>query len=737
MGGTLKGAMPDWSRYDTKKSPDTPRDSDTESIKTLPKIVESDSQPNGHDSKIKTANGSTTPTTGEGATETSAEVPTQDSNEGAAGLSLPPIVPASSEQPARSSGWLEWLGRSAATQENAPVDIGQTNKTPAETQIPVTAAQQEAPVPVQGEVSQAVSAAPNQGRPTNSWFGLGWLGASTAPNDEANEPSPVQSEAQNKKEDDGAATPAEPPISTDRVSSPATGSTWAFFYRYSGSKADAETTTTQEQGDLAVVGDESVSSPQRSVIVDAGDPKKPKEQPLKRGPKDTQSKSHKRIRSEATGINEAGPARPETPTNKTTPAKPETPTSVKSVALPNPNLLLPAFRSTYQMQQNPSILKQITQLLLRTQQPPPRHVYLVKEPPRIKKAVAIGVHGLVPTSWTRAVIGQPTGTSLKFANHGAEAIRRWANSHGCADCEIENIALNYEGKIGDRVDKLWLVLLNWIEHIRNADLILLACHSQGVPVGVMLVAKLLELGVITTARIGICAMAGVCLGPFPEWRTGVEWFMGSAAELWEFGNPESDISKRFEQSLRTVLERGTRITYIGSIDDQVVPMESAVYSPAAHPYIYRAVFVDGQLHAPNFITHLVGFALKLRNLGISDQGLIRELSGALAGSLYTGEGHSRLYEDESVYDLSVSHALETSVVSNVPCNIPKHTGLINPKPNPYVLPWVMRGLLEEDIVKTELSAETAELLKQFDDWQPATKPLQDIKTRLEVVRSKL
>jgi hypothetical protein len=49
------------------------------------------------------------------------------------------------------------------------------------------------------------------------------------------------------------------------------------------------------------------------------------------------------------------------------------------------------------------------------------------------------------------------------------------------------------------------------------------------------------------------------------------------------------------------------------------------------------------------LSHLVGFVLKLRNLGISDHGLIRELSSPLAGSLYTGEGHSRLYDDEAVY----------------------------------------------------------------------------------------
>jgi hypothetical protein len=126
--------------------------------------------------------------------------------------------------------------------------------------------------------------------------------------------------------------------------------------------------------------------------------------------------------------------------------------------------------------------------------------------------------------------------------------------------------------------------------------------------------------------------------------------MGTAAELWQFADPDSEVSKRLEHAMQVVLEHGGRITYIGSIDDQLVPMESSVYSPATHPYIYRAAFIDGRIHTPDFIAHLVGFALKLRNLGISDQGLIRELSVALAGSLYSGEGHSRLYDDEQVYE---------------------------------------------------------------------------------------
>jgi len=85
--------------------------------------------------------------------------------------------------------------------------------------------------------------------------------------------------------------------------------------------------------------------------------------------------------------------------------------------------------------------------------------------------------------------------------------------------------------------------------------------------------------------------------------------------------------------------------------------------------------------------------------------------------------------------LAVTHALETTDVGNVACEVHQRQGLSNP--NPYHLPWIMRGLLEEHFVRTELNSETAELLQQFDDWKPTTKALKDVKYRLEAVRSKL
>ena len=57
--------------------------------------------------------------------------------------------------------------------------------------------------------------------------------------------------------------------------------------------------------------------------------------------------------------------------------------------------------------------------------------------------------------------------------------------------------------------------------------------------------------------------------------------------------------------------------------------------------------------------------------------------------------------------------------------------------NPYILPFAMRGLLEEEYVRRELYEETMELLRQFDDWKPTSKVLKDVKFRLEGIRSKL
>ena len=205
------------------------------------------------------------------------------------------------------------------------------------------------------------------------------------------------------------------------------------------------------------------------------------------------------------------------------------------------------------------------------------------------------------------------------------------------------------------------------------------------------------------------------------------------------------------------------------------------------------------MHTPDFISHLVAFALKLRNLGISDHGLIRELSHPLAGSIYGGEGHSRVYDDAAVYDLALAFTLETTDIdprtvvispagstfetpaekdgqkpdsssdgpsrststSGIPSSIliannirrgnasasllpgvaPQIAAYEIPATggaaNPYFLPWAMRGILEEEVVKKDMQEQVTELVNLFEDWRPASKPLRDVRFRLEAVKSKL
>jgi len=235
-------------------------------------------------------------------------------------------------------------------------------------------------------------------------------------------------------------------------------------------------------------------------------------------------------------------------------------------------------------------------------------------------------------------------------------------------------------------------------------------------------------------------MAGISLGPFGSLQSRFLAPANSVAgELFSFALPSSPVSTSYISALRTCLARAVRISYTGSIDDQLVSLESSLFLTITHPYIYRSVFVDSRIHAPSFLTHLVAFAIKVRNLGGSDHDLLRELSHPLAGSLYGGEGHSMIYHDQAVYDLGVAWKLESAdsaqspeVVVSKNYEAPTATNA-----NPFFLPWAMRGMLEEAVVKGPLQEEAKELLTLFDEWTPTTKALRDVKFRLEAVRTKL
>lgn len=557
MGDTRRSeAAADLSRFETNRKAAS-IDSDCQSTGTLRTIAETNTKARQNES-VTSIGPPEIVNTGDGpADAVTASGPVTPSR----GLDEPPTsIENISQAPTSSTGWLSWLARSTIQGQSEPAnDSAEDHQSTSET------TQSTQPQDAQAEPSPEPSKPTKQ---TSPWFGLWSLSANptaqeTAERGLANEDSIAEESKTQENEDvvmQNAPMLSAPPPATVQ---PSAGSTWAFWSREPASRKAGQDASFTEQGELAVMGDGSEISPRKSSVDVKEETSNKKDSPTKSSqegpPKGTRTTKTKRSRPQSIDVDEPPTTGPITPNSdlaiKNMPSK--SAMSLTHKALP-PNLLLPSFKSTYRMKENPSIIKQIAKLLLRTQLPITNHVFLSKETPTIKKAIAIGVHGLFPASYLRPMIGQPTGTSIKFANHCAEAIRRWTESNGSSDCEIEKVALEGEGKIADRVNNLWKLLLNWIEHIKNADLVMLACHSQGVPVSIMLLAKLIDLGVITKSRIGVCAMAGVSLGPFPDYKLGM--LMGSAAELWQFADPGSEVSKRYEHALKKVVDYGARIT---------------------------------------------------------------------------------------------------------------------------------------------------------------------------------
>lgn len=383
----------------------------------------------------------------------------------------------------------------------------------------------------------------------------------------------------------------------------AKASGWAFWYREP--VADTKPADGQAQkhvGEVAVFDTPSQSHPEAAQFNEQEAPKSDSPDPAKQPPKPKESlvkKSLGSLRGRSRKKTASQDLSNETPTITPTASAPVTParssperepSSAQTTPIPPspkqahkakqepvntlkpttpPNLIFPEFQSTYRLAQQPSFWKQVRQYFLGGEPAAP-HLHINPAPQRIKKAVAIGVHGFFPAPIFQRIMGQPTGTSIRFANAAAAAIKEWSEARGYCP-EIEQVALEGEGFIAERVNTLWKLLLNWIDHIKEADFILVACHSQGVPVAMMLVAKLIQFGCVNATRIGVCAMAGVNMGPFIEYKT--KYFGPTAAELFEFSDPKSLVSQMYLAALDEVLRFGVRILYVGSIDDQLVSLE--------------------------------------------------------------------------------------------------------------------------------------------------------------------
>ncbi|ODO10337.1 hypothetical protein I350_02566, partial [Cryptococcus amylolentus CBS 6273] len=406
----------------------------------------------------------------------------------------------------------------------------------------------------------------------------------------------------------------------------------------------------------------------------------------------------------------------------------------------------------------------------------------------VRRVVVAGVHGWFPAKMSNSIIGEPTGTSVKFANMMGQAVKQFFDEKGVDDLRLTLMPLEGEGTIDSRVDKLYKAYLSnpaWINDLRRADAIFFAAHSQGCIVTTHLISRMIAQGHIRTShnaeavsrcewafgpigvvppssssphrrhsyeqhsssipgaeggkqKVAMLSMCGVHLGPLYSISTSsviqpyLQWFENAAArELFEFQDTTSPVSLAYQRALAMVLENEVRVVLLASLNDQVVPIYGASFSCATHPLLLRALYVDGASYTQSdFMTNLLCFAFMLRNAGIDDERLVEHLSEATAGGL-TGLGHSTPYEELSSFSLAVNYLFYAT-----PARKPLPPLQIEPfnardARNDFELPWIMRALVDAPEVKDLFPGELKDLKEGIVHWKPVTRTLKDIKRRLE------
>lgn len=490
-------------------------------------------------------------------------------------------APASTGTAEQTGGWLSWIYKTGNTEqgsgnpsESTPSTVKPLNSPEApnnldpQTKQTETGASGEQQGPQEQLKTQETTEDPSSTDASTaqkrSWLQM-WYGAPSNKQEQTAGPAPPAEPEQSANQDvemspkDPSEESGEPSAPPQPPSGPSKSSGWSFWSKEPPKEGAPNKPQEGEAVEASIPQDTPSRPAELEPDTEANVKIAPKGSIKVKPPKDSRIKDGTVSTVEATS----------TSTPLAEPRPPDV-TASKQLQRILPNQVLPRFEETYSLEESPSLLQSLGRFLHYTKGPDHNHVARVKEVPRIKRALAIGVHGYFPAPLIRSVLGQPTGTSIRFSNMAAESIRKYTADHGYS-CEIEKIALEGEGRISERVDLLWKLLLNWMEEIRKADFILVACHSQGVPVSIMLVAKLISFGCVNASRVGICAMAGVNMGPFSSYRS--RWISGSAGELFEFEQPTSKVSRDYEAALRCVLDFGVRISYVGSIDDQLVSLE--------------------------------------------------------------------------------------------------------------------------------------------------------------------
>ncbi|CAG8650085.1 6870_t:CDS:2 [Ambispora leptoticha] len=338
--------------------------------------------------------------------------------------------------------------------------------------------------------------------------------------------------------------------------------------------------------------------------------------------------------------------------------------------------------------------------------------------------VIIGIHGYQPKLLQPFEKLDSKGFCVKMA----EAIRQKLNL-GPNEGDITSIPLDGYGTVLKRRDAFLEQIQDnktLSEKIKKAKALFIIGHSQGVPVSVLLLQKLIEVRLVDPDQQTICALllAGISQGPISRLYPAVKLAEivddVQSEELFDFQKSSSPISQEYRDATIKILKHRVKIIYFASGNDDKVPLHSALYTNMDHPSIKRGIYVADSIYdEKRFVVDLVRILIRLRNNNHSDHGLLVLLSESLFGYLKE-HGHADLPEEPEAYQYAVDHLYVSKECKNVRAKFTEFDYTLPAKSRKTYIPWAMRGLLtdEKTIITEKLIPDFNNLRQCFKTWSP-------------------
>lgn len=352
------------------------------------------------------------------------------------------------------------------------------------------------------------------------------------------------------------------------------------------------------------------------------------------------------------------------------------------------------------------------------------------------------------------VLGEPRGTSLKLISQMHKALLK----DGVPNENISQLALECEGKIEYRLSSHLAQLKSdkiFMKSLQSANLIFIVGHSQGGPVSTLLAHHLISEKIIQSDKqsLTLLQIAGIHHGPISDLRHNIVirslFETEHAKELFEFCNPQSPLSLLLMKSCRHILDSGAKIICVGSWNDQVVPLYSALCVGILHPRFHRCIYIEGKKEetvAPSSdvaplanspLLELSLFAVKLLNAGFDDGArLLLHISEFSFGSLISGDSHSTCHDDENVFSRAIQWTLsEAKSASHLNEILVEVHG--DKKQNDYFIPWILHKITSDSRIKALFHDDLILLNSILTNWKPKVKAQKELYDKLEPFKSHL